>query len=212
MSNVALDSAELGGVVDLDDTTLAAGLGVGPAKVSRTLSLRGVRLEPAEQILTAVGAACAGTAVAGTHPFTDSPDFHANLVVNGAGKASDIGALRQLRAFARDQKWAPAGMRYAELVTCVDDEDSQPVQDCGNYRNSSTGELRDVVRVRLSRQIRVVSVATGQTVAERRFQGEIPRACQATESLPAGSGSVAVAGTAPSADDMQAWLLDLVKP
>ena len=173
--------------------------------------LRSVRFEPPEQILAAVGPACAGTAAAGTRAFTDSPEFHSNFVLNGAGKASDIGPLRQLRAFARDQKWAPAGMRYAELVTCVDDEESQQVQDCGNYRNQTTGEVRNVVRMRLSRQIRVVSVATGQTVAERTFQGETPRACQSTESFPAGTGPVAVNGPAPSADEMQAWLADLVK-
>jgi uncharacterized protein YjbI with pentapeptide repeats len=211
MSNVAFDSAELGGVVDLDDTTLAAGLGVEPAKVSRTLALRSIRFEPPERILAAVGPACTGTAAAGTRPFTDSPEFHSNFVLNGEGKASDIGPLRQLRNFARDQKWAPAGMRYAELVTCVDEEESQQVGSCGNYRSQTTGEVRNVVRVRLSRQVRVVSVATGQTVAERIFQGEIPRACGSSEPFTTASGPVPIRGTAPSADDMQAWLADLVK-
>lgn len=210
MSNVSLDSAQLGGAVDLDDATLAAALRVDPAKVSRTLSLRSVQLEPPDRILADVGLACVGTAAAGTHAFTQSPEFHPNLVLNGAGKASDIGPLRQLRAFARDQKWAPAGLRYAELVTCVDDEESRQVQDCGTYRNRDTGETRNVVRLQLNRQIRVVSVATGQTVAERRFLGETPRTCQSTESFP-GTGPITIRGTAPSADEMQAWLTDLVK-
>lgn len=210
MSNVSLDSAQLGGVVNLDDATLAAALRVEPAKVSRTLSLRSVQFEPPGRILADVGLACVGTAAVGTRAFTDSPEFHPNLVLNGAGKASDIGPLRQLRAFARDQKWAPAGLRYAELVTCVDDEDSRQVQDCGPYRNRDTGDARNVVRVQLSRQIRVVSVATGQTVTERRFLGETPRACQSTESSP-GTGPITIRGTAPSADEMQAWLTDLVK-
>lgn len=210
MSNVSLDSAQLGGVVDLDNATLAAALRVEPAKVSRTLSLRSVQFEPPGRILADVGLACVGTAAVGTRAFTDSPEFHPNLVLNGAGKASDIGPLRQLRAFAGDQKWAPAGLRYAELVTCVDDEDSRQVQDCGPYRNRDTGDARNVVRVQLSRQIRVVSVATGQTVAERRFLGETPRACQSTESSP-GTGPITIRGTAPSTDEMQAWLTDLVK-
>jgi uncharacterized protein YjbI with pentapeptide repeats len=211
LSNVALDSAELGGVVDLDDAALAAGLGVDAAKVSRTLSLRSVRFEPPDQVVAQIGPACVGTAAAGTRAFTASAEFHSNVVLNGAGKASDIGPLRQLRAVAVDQKWAPAGLRYAELVTCVDDEGSQQVQDCGNYRNRDTGEVRDVVRLQLSRRIRVVSVASGQTVAERTFQGDVPRSCQPSESFPAGTGPITIRGPAPSADDMQAWLTDFVK-
>lgn len=211
MVDVAFDSAELEGVVDLDDSALAAALRVDPAALSRKLSLHDIRIDPPDRVLAAVGPACVGTPAAGTRAFTDSPAFRTNVVLNGEGKASDIGPLRQLRATARDGKWAPAGLRYAELVTCVDDEGSRQVGECGFYVNRETGVARSVVRVQLSRQIRVVSVATGEAVAERTFLGDMPRACQPTESFAPGTGPATVAGAAPSADEMQAWLSALVQ-
>lgn len=212
MRAVALEGAVLAGTKDLNDAALAGALGVEEARVSRALSLRSARFDTPEQVTSAVARVCVGLGTAGARPYGPTPGFHALVVLDNTGKIATSGAVGQLRTIAKNGNWEPAGVRYAELVACVADERRELVQDCGPYTGDSGG-VRNFIRERLTRQVRLVSALTGAVVSERTFSGDTPRGCLATERGPtAGTTPVSITGSSPSVDDMGAWLTEAVHP
>jgi uncharacterized protein YjbI with pentapeptide repeats len=180
MSSVDLSGSALLGTIGLSDAALAAALGTPEAALSRALRKGGTDVEKHETVVAALGRVCGGEPAGGTRQYVPGPGLHP-LVVSGPGGSDNPGATVRSAADTRD--WEPAATRFAELVVCVGDQESESVELCGTYRIFGSNELVTESRLQVHRDVQLRAAATGAVVAETRFLGEMPRPCQAQESF-----------------------------
>lgn len=212
LKNVALDRAVFTDAQGLANPTLAGALGVDQARLSRAVNERSVVFDRRERVVEAVSPACRGSGIPGAAGFSPSPEFHAVVVLDGEGKAS--GPVEMLRSLVAQARWEPAGVRFAELVACVDNPSWVVVQRCPNYVHRTTGVRGTFTRQQLGRKVRVVAAATGQPVTERTFLGPTPRACAPTEFTSSFSGATefTIQGEEVAFEnDIKAWLAGFVR-
>jgi hypothetical protein len=131
--------------------------------------------------------------------------FHALVVLNGDGKSTPN--LPALSTAVRDAKWEPAGVRFTDLVACVENETTTTFQICPYTVIGSGAAASSISRLQVHRRVRLVAAATGVVVGERTFSGGTPAVCPQTASL----SQTEVRGTAPAVDDIKAWLAGFVR-
>jgi uncharacterized protein YjbI with pentapeptide repeats len=168
LEGATLDIATLVGTTGLDDGLLAQTLGVTAETLGGTLSELDIRLEPREDVLAALGSACAGGGVSGAAAYPQG-DFHPMVILDERGEVgSDTDQAIGLG-------WEPMAVRFAQLVACVSEEEDVQIEHCPYTLQS--GGAANITRVRHHRSARVVEAATGRPVLDETFEGSNPVSC-----------------------------------
>lgn len=174
VSGVRLDGASLIGATGLSDRALADGVGIRPGDLAGFLTARHIRLEPRDQILAQLGAACRGHGVGTAAPGAGT--FHPLVILDGTGGTSTW------TAEAASLGWEPMAVRFGQLVSCVTRSETS-VQRCQYTEIGGFGRAGSITRYRNRATVRVVGARSGSPTVNRTFEGTQPNACPAVTSF-----------------------------
>jgi uncharacterized protein YjbI with pentapeptide repeats len=157
----------------LTDDMLLAALGVPGDQLAAQMSARQIRLESFDAVVAAVTGVRDGAGIAGVHAYDGSGAFHPAVFLGPSGTQTPAWAA------GVQQGWAPAGIRFAELVIVERAQVSDVVEVCEYW--SGGVPAPPITRYRLSTTVQILAASDGHVIAERAFTGTNPRACGASE-------------------------------
>jgi hypothetical protein len=96
-------------------------------------------------------------------------------------------------------------LEKAALVVCLVDQ-TESVEKCGGYTDGAVAE-----RVRTDAVLSAFSIKTGKKLFEKRFEGDVPRACGSVEEFYGKSKHVTISGARPAQVELVAELGSILR-